>query len=146
MSWNQFWCTLYFYNNEPSKNKHFLILLSSLARNSQEPKLKRIFEILWVLFEKISVFYSYWPKSWIWRTLGHVIAIFVNVIFIMLQKKSFGQMNFWISYSGLKMPLWQLFDSGKKTYSQNEFLKADQDRQKIAAGWAELAVLSCNLS
>ena len=48
--------TLYFYNNEPSKNKHFLVLLSSLARNSQEPKLKRIFEILWVLFEKISVF------------------------------------------------------------------------------------------
>ena len=32
--------TLSFYNNEPSKNKHFLILLSSLARNSQEPKLK----------------------------------------------------------------------------------------------------------
>ena len=37
--------TLSFYNNEPSKNKHFLILLSSLARNSQEPKLKIIFEI-----------------------------------------------------------------------------------------------------
>ena len=37
--------TLSFYNNEPSKNKHFLILLYSLARNSQEPKLKRIFEI-----------------------------------------------------------------------------------------------------
>ena len=37
--------TLYFCNNEASKNKHFLILLSSLARNSQEPKLKRIFEI-----------------------------------------------------------------------------------------------------
>ena len=64
--------TLYFYNNEPSKNKHFLILLSSLARYSQEPRLKRMFEILWVLFEKISVFYSDWPKSWIWRTLGHV--------------------------------------------------------------------------
>ena len=31
---------LYFYNNEPPKNKHFLIFLSSLARNSQEPKLK----------------------------------------------------------------------------------------------------------
>ena len=27
--------TQYFYNNEPSKNKHFLILLSSLAKNSQ---------------------------------------------------------------------------------------------------------------
>ena len=37
--------TLSFYNNEPSKNKHFLTLLSSLARNSQEPKLKIIFEI-----------------------------------------------------------------------------------------------------
>ena len=37
--------TLSFYNNEPSKNKHLLILLSSLARNSQKPKLKRIFEI-----------------------------------------------------------------------------------------------------
>ena len=37
--------TLSFYNNEPSKNKHFLILLSSLARNSWEHKLKRIFEI-----------------------------------------------------------------------------------------------------
>ena len=58
--------TLYFYNNKPSKNEHFLILLSSLARYSQEPKLKRIFEILWVLFEEISVFYSDWPKSWIW--------------------------------------------------------------------------------
>ena len=32
-------------HNEPSKNKHYLILLSSLARNSQEPKSKRIFEI-----------------------------------------------------------------------------------------------------
>ena len=38
--------SLYFYNNEPSRNKHFLILLSSLARNSQELRLKRIFEVL----------------------------------------------------------------------------------------------------
>ena len=37
--------TLSFYNNEPSKNKQFLILLSNLARNSQEHKLKRILEI-----------------------------------------------------------------------------------------------------
>ena len=35
-----------------------------------------IFEILWVLFEKTSVFYSDWPKSWIWWTLGHVRIIF----------------------------------------------------------------------
>ena len=64
--------TLYFYNNEPSKNNLFLILPSILARNSQEPKVKWIFEILWVLFEKIFVFYSDLPKSWIWWTLGHV--------------------------------------------------------------------------
>ena len=51
-------------------------MLSSLARTSQEPKLRRIFEILWVLFEKISVFYSKWPKSWIWRNLGQVVNIF----------------------------------------------------------------------
>ena len=55
--------TLYFYNNEPSKNKHFLILLSSLVRYSQEPRLKKFFEILWVLFERILVFYSDLPKS-----------------------------------------------------------------------------------
>ena len=70
--------TLYFYNNEPSKNKHFLILLSRVTRYSQEPGLKRIFEILWVLFEEISSFYSDWPKFWIWQTLGHVRDIFCN--------------------------------------------------------------------
>ena len=68
--------TLYFYNNEPSKNNLFLILLSSLARSSQGPKLKRSFDILWVLFEKISVFNPDWPKSWIWRTFGHARDIF----------------------------------------------------------------------
>ena len=51
-------------------------MLSSLARYSQEPKLKKTFEILQFFFEKISVFYSDWPKSWIWRTLGHVRDIF----------------------------------------------------------------------
>ena len=75
------WLTLYFYNNEPSKNKHFLILPSSLARYWQKPRLKIIFEILLVLFEKISVLYSDWPKSWILRTLGHVRDIFCKCHF-----------------------------------------------------------------
>ena len=73
--------TLYFYNNNPSKNKHFLILLSSLARNSQEPKLKRTFEIPWVLFEKSLSLYFDWPKSWIWLTLEKVMKFFVNGTF-----------------------------------------------------------------
>ena len=68
--------TLYFYNNEPSKNKHFLNLFSIPAMCSQKPKLKRIFEILWVLFEKISVFYSYWPKSSWEERIFHFSNIF----------------------------------------------------------------------
>ena len=81
--------TLSFYNNEPSKNKHFLILLSSLARNSQEPKLKRIFEIPWVLFEKSLSLYFDWPKSWIWRTLEKVMNIFCKWHFHNASKEVF---------------------------------------------------------
>ena len=84
--------TLSFYNNEPSKNKHFLILLLSLARNSREHKLKRIFEIRWVLFEKsLSLtdlnpgFGGPWNKLWIFLVYG---------TFIIHQKKSFGQFFF----------------------------------------------------
>ena len=88
-------------------HRYFLILLSSIARYSQEPWLKRIFEILWVLFEKIPVFYFYRPKSWILRTLGHVRNIFLNFIFIMLQRKSFGQKKFWIPRTGSKLSFCQ---------------------------------------
>ena len=86
--------TLSFYNNEPSKNKHFLILLSSPARNSQEPKLKRIFEIPWVLFEKSLSLYFDWPKSWIWLTLEKVMNVFCRWHFTMPQKKSFSKKKF----------------------------------------------------
>ena len=99
--------TLYFYNNEPSKNKHFLILLSSLARNSQEPKLKRIFEIPWVLFEKSLSLYFDWPKSWIWRTLEKVMNIFCKWHFHNASKEVFWQKKFWISCTGSKVPFWQ---------------------------------------
>ena len=60
----------------------------------QEPKLKRIFEILWVLFEKISVFYSDLPKSWIWRSLGHVRNIFCTCHLHISSQKSFRQKKF----------------------------------------------------
>ena len=62
--------------NHQRSNKHFLILLCSLARYSQEPKMKKFFEILWVHFEKSAILYFYWPKSWIWRTLQKVLNIF----------------------------------------------------------------------
>ena len=105
--------TLYFYNNEPSKNKHFLILLSSLARNSQEPKLKRIFEIPWVLFEKSLSLYFDWPKSWIWRTLEKVMNIFCKWHFHNASKEVFWQKKIWISCTGSKVPFWQFFRSAK---------------------------------
>ena len=92
--------TLYFYNNEPSKNKHFLILLSNLARNSQEPKLKGIFEILWV-------FYSDWPKFWIWRTLGHVRNILYKCHLHNASKKVFWSKKCWISHMSSKVPFCQ---------------------------------------
>ena len=47
--------TLSFYNNEPSKNKHFLILLSILARISQEPKLKKKLKSRESFLRKVSV-------------------------------------------------------------------------------------------
>ena len=44
----------------------------------------------------------------------HLFAIFfVNVNFIMFQKKSFCQKNVWISCMGSKVPFWQFFNSDK---------------------------------
>ena len=100
--------TLYFYNDELSKNKRFLTLLSSLARYSQKPRLKRIFEIMWVHSEKISVPYSDWPKSWIWRTVGHVRDIFCKC-----HLHNASNRFFWIPCTGTKVLFWQLFNYGK---------------------------------
>ena len=49
-----------------------------------------------------------------WDMLG---IFFVNVIFITLQKKSFGQKLFWIPCTGSKVPFWQFFNSGKKLHN-----------------------------
>ena len=84
-------------------------MLSNLARNSQEPKLKRIFEILWVLFEKISVFYSDWPKSWIWRTLGHVRNIFCKCYLHKASKEVFWPNFFLNSMHGFKSAILAIF-------------------------------------
>ena len=69
-------------------------MLSSLARNSQEPKLKRIFEIPWVLFEKSLSLYFDWPKSWIWRTLEKVMNIFCKWHFHNASKEVFWPKKF----------------------------------------------------
>ena len=43
-----------FYNNEPSKNKHFQILLYSLARYSHKPRLKKNFWNLSPFWDNLS--------------------------------------------------------------------------------------------
>ena len=82
-------------------------MLSSLARNSQELRLQRIFEILWVLFEKIPLFYFNWPKSLIWGILGHVGDIFCKLHLLMLQNKFFGQKIFEYHTGVSKVPFYQ---------------------------------------
>ena len=107
--------TLSFYNNEPSKNKHFLILLSSLARNSQEPKLKRIFEIPWVLFEKSLSLYFDWPKSWIWRTLEKVMNIFCKWHFHNASKEVFWPkkiLNFMLGFKSAILAIFPFCQNG----------------------------------
>jgi hypothetical protein len=107
--------TLSFYNNEPSKNEHFLILLSSLARNSQEPKLKRIFEIPWVLFEKSLSLYFDWSKSWIWWTLEKVMNIFCKWHFHNASKEVFWPkkvLNFMYRFKSAILAEWKNCQNG----------------------------------
>ena len=68
-------------------------MLSSLARHSQEPKLKRILEIMnFSFFTLIDLNHGY-SRPW---------DIFLNVVIIMLPKKSFSQKNIWILMHGFK--------------------------------------------
>ena len=68
---------------------------------------------MWVLFKKILVLYSDRPKSWIWLTLGHVRDIFCKFHLHNTSKEVFQQKKNWIPCTGLKVPFWQFFNSGK---------------------------------
>ena len=58
------------------------------------PNWKEIFEMLWILFEKILSLYFDCPKSWIWRNRD-VLWIFLGYgTFILLQKKFFDNFFF----------------------------------------------------
>ena len=77
-------------------------MLFSLARNSQEPTLRRFFENLWVLFEKI------------WWALGQVRDIFCKCHLHNASKEVFWpKKKNWIPCMGSKGPIWQFFNSGK---------------------------------
>ena len=78
----------------------------------QEPKLKRIFEILWFLFYKISVFYPDWPKSWNSWTLGHFRNILRKLHLHSTSKDIFRQKIFLNSMKGLIRTFWQSWQNG----------------------------------
>ena len=86
--------TLYFYDNELSKNQHFLILHSSLAGCSQEAKLNFFFwNLLSPFCENLIFTLTDLNPGFCWPW-GMLVIFFVNVIFKVLQMKSFGQNRF----------------------------------------------------
>ena len=58
------------------KNQPLLIYPFRCLRDSQKPKTKIFFQLSKGLFQKIPFLYFLVHKSWIWRTLGHVMDIF----------------------------------------------------------------------
>ena len=60
-----------------AKKKPLPIQCSWRLRDSQEPKAtKNFFQFSRWLFQKIPFLYFFLHKSWIWRTMGHVMNIF----------------------------------------------------------------------
>ena len=79
--------TLLFYQIEPYKKGPFLVLLSSIGRNSSVPNAKRIFEILWGIHEgrinsarpsrpclKNCQNGTFWSVHGIWNFLGQMTS------------------------------------------------------------------------
>ena len=97
----------------------FRILLSSLSRYSQEPKWKRIFESLRVLFEKVLVFYSDWPESWNWRPWDMLRIFFVFKCHLHNASKVFLPKKFWIPCTVSKVPFVQNWKIAKMALSNS---------------------------
>ena len=76
------------------KNQPLLIYHSNCSRDSQEPKTKTIFQFSRWLFQKIPFLYFFLRKSWIWRTLGHVMEIFSYCHFHNASKECFWPKKF----------------------------------------------------
>ena len=72
-----------------AKKCPLLIQHSRSLRDSQEPKTKRNFQFSRGLFQKIPFLYFFLHKSWIWRTMGHVIDIFSYCHFQTASKECF---------------------------------------------------------
>ena len=82
--------TLHVQDFRQQKNSPLPIQCFRPSVYSQEPKTTKKFQFSRWLFQKIPFLYFFQHKSWIWRTLGHVMNIFMIGIFIMLQENTFG--------------------------------------------------------
>ena len=75
------------------KNQPLPIQRSRPSVYSQEPKTTKKFQFSRWLFQKIPFLYFFLHKSWIWRTLGHVMNIFSYWHFYNASKEYFWSKN-----------------------------------------------------
>ena len=73
---HRFQNTLLVQDFRQQKNQPLPIQHSRPSRDSQEPKTTKKNQFSRWLFQKIPFLYFFLYKSWIWRTLGHVMNIF----------------------------------------------------------------------
>ena len=104
--------TLFFHQIEPQKKGHFLILPSSSARNSQELKTKRIFQIQRGILEIIQFIQFIHLEKHLdgaWDTFGKKIT---QWHFHSASKEDIWPKNFSNSMQGLKSAIMAIFQRG----------------------------------
>ena len=104
------------------KNQLLLIQRSRPWRDSQEPKTTKKIQFSRGLFQKIPFLCFFLHKSWIWRTLGHVMNIFFLLTFsyAMFQKNTFGQKkisNFMHRFKSAILAIFQFFQKQSARFS-----------------------------
>ena len=82
--------TLLFYQIESQKNKRFLVLPSSIARNSQQPNAQRIFEIHRGILDLIQFIQFIHVKKHLDGAWDTFVKKSLNGTFTVHQKKTFG--------------------------------------------------------
>ena len=110
---NYLYYTLLVQDFRQQKNQPLPIQRSRPSVYSQEPKTAKKFQFSRWLFQKIPFLYFFLRKSWIWRTLGHVMNIFSYWHFHNASKEYFWSKKFQISPTGSKVPFWQFFNFSK---------------------------------
>ena len=98
---------------DSKKTSHFQFSVPGLRETHRNLKQQKNFNSRDGFFRKspfctFSCIYPGFGGPW-----GMLWIFFLNGTFIMLQKKTFGQETFWISYMGSKVPFWQKWKIAK---------------------------------